>query len=167
MCREEEQAAAQGGGDKVRGGLEEEVSAHAGVVLLMETGRRSGVMEKADRVLPAKKNPKGLGQGQMVESFIVLSALGGECLEDFGTLRADAGFEAMVGYELPAPSTAAGEAAPRPARSWSGSTTRTPSPSGPLKGTSYSGSRRGWRACGIWCGNLFGPTSPQQVSVGL
>jgi hypothetical protein len=88
------------------GGLEEEVTAHAGVVLLMETGRRSGVMEAADRVLVAKKNPKGLGPGQMVESFVLLSALGGECPEDLCTLRADLGLEAMVGYEFPAPSTA-------------------------------------------------------------
>ena len=149
------------------GGLEEEVSAHAGVVLLVETGRRSGVIGRADRVLPAKANPKGLGQGQMVESFIVLSALGGECPEDFGTLRADAGLEAMVGYELPAPSTAASEAAPRPARSWGGSTTRWRWRGGRPRGASYPGSRRGWRACGIWCGNPFGPTSPRQVSVGL
>ncbi|HEX2923334.1 MAG TPA: IS1380 family transposase [Chloroflexota bacterium] len=88
------------------GGLEEEVTAHAGVSLLVETGRRSGVMEKADQVLPGKKNPKGLGQGQMVESFVLLSALGGECLEDFEQLRADLGLEAMVGYPFPAPSTA-------------------------------------------------------------
>ncbi len=49
------------------GGLVEEVTAHAGVVLpkegLVETGRHSGVMERADKVMPAKKNPKGLGQG--------------------------------------------------------------------------------------------------------
>jgi hypothetical protein len=89
-----------------RGGLEEEVTAHGGVVLLIETGRRSGVIGKADRVLPSKKNPKGLGQAQMVESFVLLSALGGECVEDFQTLRADLGLEAMVGYALPAPSTA-------------------------------------------------------------
>ena len=89
-----------------RGGLEEEVTAHGGVVLLIETGRRSGVIGKADRVLPSKRNPKGLGQGQMVESFVILSALGGECVDDFQTLRADLGLEAMVGYALPAPSTA-------------------------------------------------------------
>jgi len=88
------------------GDLEEEVTAHAGVVLLVETGRRSGVIERADRVLPSKANPKGLGQAQMVESFVVLSALGGECVEDFRTLRGDSGLEAMVGYGLPAPCTA-------------------------------------------------------------
>src|SRR5665647_2648235 len=89
-----------------RGGLEEEVTAHGGVGLLVETGRRCGVMERADRVLPAKANSKGLGQAQMVESFVLLSALGGECVEDFETLRADSGLEAMVGYSFPAPSTA-------------------------------------------------------------
>ena len=46
------------------GGLGEEVTAHAGVALLVEVGRRSGVIAAADRSLPAKKNPKGLTQGR-------------------------------------------------------------------------------------------------------
>ena len=41
-----------------------------------------------------------------MESFVILSALGGECVEDFQTLRADLGLGAMVGYSFPAPSTA-------------------------------------------------------------
>lgn len=90
------------------GGLREEVTAHAGVALLVEVGRRSGVIATADRVLPAKKNPKGLTQGQLVESFVLLSALGGECADDLGKLRQDQGLEALVGYQLPAPSTARG-----------------------------------------------------------
>ena len=53
----------------------------------------------------AKKSPKGLGQGQFVESFVVLSALGGDCADDFDTLRQDVGLEAMLGYQLPAAST--------------------------------------------------------------
>lgn len=89
-------------------GLREEVTAHAGVALLVETARRSGVIAAADRALPAKKNPKGLTQGQMVESFVLLSALGGECPDDLEKLREDQGLAAMVGYELPAPSTARG-----------------------------------------------------------
>jgi len=89
-----------------RGGLQEDVTAHAGVVLLVEAGRRSGVIAKADQVLAAKKNPKGLSQAQMVESFVLLSALGGECVDDFQALRGDLGLEAMLGYPLPAPSTA-------------------------------------------------------------
>ncbi|MEK7777515.1 MAG: hypothetical protein AAB303_02690 [Chloroflexota bacterium] len=46
----------------------------------------------------------------MVESFVLLSALGGECLEDMQHLRDDAvgpkGLEAILGYRMPAPETA-------------------------------------------------------------
>ncbi|MBI5957063.1 MAG: IS1380 family transposase [Chloroflexi bacterium] len=88
------------------GGLEEAVTAHAGVALLIELGRLSGVIGAADRCLPVKKSSKGLGQGQFVESFVLLSALGGECLDDFYGLRRDQGLEAMLGYPLPPASTA-------------------------------------------------------------
>jgi hypothetical protein len=88
-----------------KGGLNEAVTAHAGVTLLIELGRISEVMATAERCLPPKKSPKGLGQGQFVESFVVLSALGGDCADDFDTLRQDVGLEAMLGYQLPAAST--------------------------------------------------------------
>ena len=97
---------AQSLGIGFEGGLPEVFTAHAGVSLLVEAVRRSGVMATADRVLPAKKNPKGLTQGQMVESLVVLSVLGGECLDDLQMLREDQGLEALLGYQLPAPSTA-------------------------------------------------------------
>ena len=42
----------------------------------------------------------------MVESFVLLSALGGDCIEDMERLRQDKGLEAMLGYPLPAPETA-------------------------------------------------------------
>ncbi len=90
----------------LRGGLTEEVTPHAGSALLIELGRRSGVMAEAERRLPAKKSSKGLGQGQMVESFVVLSALGGENIEDFDGLRRDYGLAALLGYHLPAAPTA-------------------------------------------------------------
>ena len=64
------------------GGLTEQATAHAGVAVLLDVIRRSGVLAVADRALPAKKNPKGLSHGQMVESIIVLAALGGECMDD-------------------------------------------------------------------------------------
>jgi hypothetical protein len=90
------------------GGLREEVTAHAGVALLVEAARRSGVIGAADRVLPAKKNPKGLTQGQLVESLVVLAALGGECLDDLQKLREDQGLGVLLGYQAPAPSTVRG-----------------------------------------------------------
>ncbi len=90
----------------LEGGLTEEVTPHAGVALLVELGRRSGVMGAAERHLPSKRSAKGLGQGQLVEAFVLLSALGGECLDDFDHLRRDYGLAALLGYPLPAASTA-------------------------------------------------------------
>ncbi len=89
-----------------RGGLKVVETPHAGVALLIEAGRRSGVMAAAERCLPPKRSPKGLGQDQMVESFVLLSALGGECLDDFTGLRRDLGLAALTGYTLPAAATA-------------------------------------------------------------
>ena len=93
-------------GVEFRGGLQEDMTPHAGVALVIKTGRDSGVIETAERCLPAKKSASGLGQGQMVEAFLVLSALGGECLDDFDQLRKDQGLAALLGYRLPAASTA-------------------------------------------------------------
>ena len=88
------------------GGLEETLTPHAGVGVLLEVARRSNVLAAAEKHLPAKQSPRGLRQGEMVEAFVVLSALGGECLDDFDTLRKDAGLAALLGYTLPAASTA-------------------------------------------------------------
>src|SRR6266540_3626151 len=90
----------------LRCGLTDEVTPHAGSALLIELGRRSGTMAAAERHLPPKKSAKGLGQGQFVESFVLLSALGGDCIEDFEGLRRDRGLAAIVGYDLPAAATA-------------------------------------------------------------
>lgn len=89
-----------------QGGLTSAVTPHAGAALLIETGRRSGVMAAAEKYLPPTRSPKGLGQGQMVEAFVLLSALGGDCLDDFDGLRRDQGLAALTGYSLPAAATA-------------------------------------------------------------
>src|SRR3989304_6362263 len=78
-----------------RGGLREEITPHAGVALLIELGRVSRVMATAEHCLPTKKSPCGLGQGQCVES-----------LHDFDPLRRDRGLAGLLGYSLPAASTA-------------------------------------------------------------
>ena len=90
----------------LRGGLTERVTPHAGVALLIDAMRRAGVPAAAERHLPAKRSPKGLGQGRMTEAFVLLSALGGECLDDLDHLRGDMGLAALTGYTLPAASTA-------------------------------------------------------------
>jgi len=90
----------------LRGGLTDKVTPHAGVAVLIELGRRSGVMAAAQQHLPAKRSPKGLGQDQLVEALVLLSALGGECLDDLDGLRQDQGLAALMGYVLPAAATA-------------------------------------------------------------
>jgi hypothetical protein len=42
----------------------------------------------------------------MIETFILLSALGGENVDDVQHIRDDAGLVGIVGYTLPAPETA-------------------------------------------------------------
>jgi len=88
------------------GGLKEESTAFAGVGLLVELYRQAGVGAAAEKALPRKLSAKGLQQGQMVESLVLLSALGGECLEDMERLRQDAGLAVLLGYTPPAPETA-------------------------------------------------------------
>jgi hypothetical protein len=68
--------------------------------------RKLELDQVANKVLPAKKSSKGLTAGQMVESFILLSVLGGECLDDMKRLRDDAGLEEILRYQPPAPETA-------------------------------------------------------------
>ena len=93
-------------GVKIVGGLREASTPWAGASLLVELFRRSGVDATANRVLPAKGSAKGLKQGQIIESFVLLSALGGDCIEDMQHLRDDVGLSGILGYLPPAPETA-------------------------------------------------------------
>ena len=88
------------------GGLKGENTAFGGGGLLVELCRQSGAREAAERALPKKRSLKGLRQWEMVESLVLLSALGGECLEDMARLREDEGLAIVLGYKPPAPETA-------------------------------------------------------------
>lgn len=96
----------EGLGIEYIGGLKEESTAFAGVGLLVDVYRQAGVLASAERALPKKRSPRGLRQGEMVESFVLLSALGGECLDDMERLRQDEGLAVLLGYTAPAPETA-------------------------------------------------------------
>lgn len=93
-------------GVKIVGGLKEIATPWAGASLLVDLYRQLGLDETADKVFPAKKSSKGLRHGQMVESFVLLSALGGECIDDMKRLRGDEGLARMLSYLPPAPETA-------------------------------------------------------------
>lgn len=93
-------------GVKIVGGLRETTTSWAGVSLLVDLFRHLEMDVVASKVLPDKKSAKGLNQGQLVESLILLSALGGECLDDMRRLRDDEGLASILGYRPPAPETA-------------------------------------------------------------
>lgn len=93
-------------GVKIVGGLKEVSTPWSGVSLLVDLYRKLEMNELANRVLPTKKSTKGLQPGQTVESFVILSALGGENNEDMQHLRDDAGLTGILGYQPPAPETA-------------------------------------------------------------
>ena len=90
----------------LRGGLTDKVTPHAGVALLIETLRLAGVVTSANQCLPAKQSPKGLAPGELVEACVLLSALGGACIDAFDHLRREQGLAALLGYQLPAAATA-------------------------------------------------------------
>jgi len=100
MCRKEVPGVL---GVELAPGLEESTTPYAGVSLLIELMRRCGVDAASNRVLAAKR---GYPSGQMVECFVVLSALGGESVEDFAILRHDGGLAALLGYRPAAVETA-------------------------------------------------------------
>jgi len=88
--------------------LEEAVTAYGGVPLFVRAARSLGVAASVGRHVHVKQRQRGLDEGSYVESFLVLNALGGDCLEDFERLREDDGLEQMLGYALPS-SEAAGK----------------------------------------------------------
>lgn len=85
---------------------DEMLTRFAGLPLLAETFRALGMKADCDRRLERKERDRGLSNGEMVESFMLMLAAGGECLDDFEVMRADRGLSKLVGHAFPAPSTA-------------------------------------------------------------
>ena len=86
--------------------LEENLTSYAGVPLLLRTGRSLDVPGSVRRYLSLKQRQRGFDEASYVESFLVLNALGGDCLEDFDRLREDRGLQEMLGHEVPSPEAA-------------------------------------------------------------
>ena len=66
---------------------EEVLTAYAGIPLFVRAARLFGVPASVKQHLHVKERQRGLDEATYVESFLVLNALGGECLDDFGRLR--------------------------------------------------------------------------------
>ena len=93
--------------------LEEELgvprfSSFSGLPLVVEALRACGGQRAIEQGPPTRPRhrERGLSDAQMAESFCLLLAAGGECIDDFESLRDDVGLSDMVGYELPSPTRA-------------------------------------------------------------
>jgi Transposase DDE domain group 1 len=86
--------------------IEETLTSWGGTALLLQAFRSLGLPRSVAQQVRVKQRERGYDEASMVESFVVLHALGGECLEDFARLREEAGLREMLGHELPSPEAA-------------------------------------------------------------
>ena len=82
------------------------LTAHAGIPLLMELYRASGVADVVDARCSVKQRKRGLSAAEMLESLLTLWVAGGERCEDLERLREDRALAHLLGHDLPAPQTA-------------------------------------------------------------
>jgi len=86
--------------------LPEILTALGGVPLVVQAFRSLGLPGLVKEHVQIKERERGYDEATMVESFVILNAVGGECVDDFVRLREDAGLKEMVGHQMPSPSVA-------------------------------------------------------------
>ena len=77
----------------------QQITAHAGLVLVRELAGRLGVGELLDRVT-VKKRRRGYSAAQAILGLCETLIAGGECLDDVALLRADSAQELLRGHGL-------------------------------------------------------------------
>jgi hypothetical protein len=85
---------------------EECLTALGGLPLFVRTARSLDVPGSVRRNLALKQRDRGFDEATYIESFLVLNAAGGDCLEDFDCLREDRGVAAILGHAVPSPEAA-------------------------------------------------------------
>jgi len=86
--------------------LPEILTALGGVPLVVQTFRSLGLPALVKEHVRIKERQRGYDEATLVESFVILNAVGGECIDDFVRLREDAGLSELVGHQMPSPSVA-------------------------------------------------------------
>jgi len=86
--------------------LPETLTALGGVPLVVQAFRSLGLPASVRQHVRIKERERGYDEAAMVESFVVLNAVGGECFDDFQRLRGDAGLSEMIGHGIPSPEAA-------------------------------------------------------------
>ena len=86
--------------------IPEMLTALGGVPLLVQTFRSLGLPAQGREHVRIKERERGYDEATMVESFVVLNAVGGECCDDFSRLREDPGLSELIGHGAPSPAAA-------------------------------------------------------------
>ena len=86
--------------------LLETLTALGGMPLVVQAFRSLGLPQSVREQVRVKARERGYDEATFVESFVILNAAGGECLDDFKRLRQDPGLAEMVGHALPSPEAA-------------------------------------------------------------
>jgi len=81
----------------------EDVTARAGLPLVVETMRALGLDGVARAELPAPKRQRGFGPEEKLEALVTLIAAGGDRVEDVQVLGEDKGLEQLLGRPFPSP----------------------------------------------------------------
>ena len=84
----------------------ETLTALAGLPLLVQAFRSLEVGRSVKEQVRIRERDRGYDEPTMVESFVLLNAAGGECLEDFEQLRKDVGLAELIGHGFPSPEAA-------------------------------------------------------------
>ena len=88
-----------------------------GVPLFVEAFDSLGLPAQVREDFRIRQRDRGFNEAAMVESFVILNAVGGECGDNFKRLRADAGFGEMIGHGVSSSSGGAVGVAAVPRRS--------------------------------------------------
>lgn len=84
-------------------GPAEDVTARAGLPLVVETMRALGVDEIVRRELPPPERRSGFAHEDKLEALVTLIAAGGDRIEDIRILSEDKGLQRLLGAEFPSP----------------------------------------------------------------
>ena len=83
----------------------DDVTARAGLPLVVETMRALGMDEVADAELPSPQREGGFAPAHKLEAMVTLIAAGGDRVEDVRILAEDKGLEKLLGTPFPSPDT--------------------------------------------------------------
>ena len=86
--------------------LQESLTALGGIPLVVQAFRSLGVPASVKQHVEVKERERGYDEATFVESFVLLNAAGGECVDDFAHLRSDPGLAELIGHEMPSPEVA-------------------------------------------------------------